>query len=154
MKLQLQRPHRSDVRLVLFYWLLAAPIIFFSYQRQYGVGRGVAGILYTILLDSGAVYLLVFGFLPLALARQNPLVLFAGLVGFVLADAHCYWLGYHLLFDPRPWQWSFLGMLSALVHHTQSYGCWAFCWPASGTLMCKSAFCKRRKPKRKASCAT
>ena len=94
MKLQLQRPYRSDALLVLIYWLLAAPIIFFSYQNQFGLGRAVAGILYTVVLDSAAVYLLVFGFLPLALARLHPGLLFAGLIGFALLDAHCYWLGY------------------------------------------------------------
>ena len=122
MKLQLQRPHRSDALLVLMYWLLAAPIIFFSYQNQFGLGRAVSGILYTVVLDSAAVYLLVFGFLPLALARLHPGLLFAGLIGFVLLDAHCYWLGYHLLFTSQPLQWSLPVILGSVMQHTQSYG--------------------------------
>ena len=73
MKWQLQRPSRSDLRLVLVYWLLAAPIIFYSYSRQYALGQAVAGIAYTIVLDSAAVYLLVYGFLPLALRRRLPI---------------------------------------------------------------------------------
>ena len=39
----MQRPQRSDLRLVLVYWLLAAPIIFYTYQREYGAGRGLLG---------------------------------------------------------------------------------------------------------------
>ncbi|SFQ65894.1 sensor histidine kinase [Hymenobacter arizonensis] len=122
MKLQLQRPCRSDLLLVGVYWLLAAPIIFYSYQHQTVVPRAIATILYTILLDSVAVYLLVFGFLPLALARLKPWALFGGLVLFVLVDAHCYWLGYHLLLDPKPLHWHFPVILNAVMQHTQSYG--------------------------------
>ena len=122
MKLQLQRPVRSDVLLVLVYWLLAAPIIFFSYQSQFGLARAVSGILYTVVLDSAAVGLLVFGFLPLALTRRHPLVILAGLLAFVVIDAHLYWAGYQLLFSPNPLQWSFPSILGAVMRHTQSYG--------------------------------
>ena len=122
MKLRLQRPGRSDILLVLVYWLLAAPIIYYSYQYEYGLMQAVAGILYTILLDSAAVYLLVFGLLPLALKRQNPVIILAVLTVFVVVDAHFYWLGYHLLFSAEPIQWSFLAILKAVMKHTQSYG--------------------------------
>ena len=122
MKLQLQRPGRSDMLLVLVYWLLAAPIIFYSYSHEYALGRAVAGILYTVVLDSAAVYLLVFGFLPLVLTRRNPLVLLAGLVGFVLIDAHFYWAGYQLLFSLQPLHWSFVSIFVSVMRHTQSYG--------------------------------
>lgn len=122
MKLSLQRPSRSDLLLVLVYWLLAAPIIFFSYSRGYALERAVAGILYTIVLDSAAVYLLVFGFLPLVLARRNPAVVLGGLMVFVFIDAHCYWLGYDLLFSSKPLHWHWLTLLNAVMKHTQSYG--------------------------------
>ncbi len=121
MKWQLQRPARSDVRLVLVYWLLAAPIILYSYSRQYASGVALAGIAYTIVLDSAAVYLLVYGFLPLALRRQHAGLLLLGLLGFVLVDAHGYWLGYHLVFG-QPLRWSVLSLLGAVISHTQSYG--------------------------------
>ncbi|MDQ2772168.1 MAG: histidine kinase [Bacteroidota bacterium] len=121
MKWLLQRPTRSDMRLVLVYWLLAAPIIFYSYSRQYALGPALAGIAYTIVLDSAAVYLLVYGFLPLALRRQHAGLLLLGLVGFVLVDAHCYWLGYDVLFG-HPLRWSVLSLLGAVISHTQSYG--------------------------------
>ena len=123
MKLQLQRPVRSDMLLVLMYWLLAAPIIFFSYSQQYVLGRALAGIGYTVVLDSTAVYLLVFGFLPLVLTRRNPLVVLAGLVVFVLIDAHLYWAGYEVLFRTgQTLHWSALRIFNAVLHHTQSYG--------------------------------
>ena len=123
MKLQLQRPSRSDGFLVLIYWLLAAPIIFFSYSHEYVLERAVAGIAYTMVLDSTAVYLLVFGFLPLVLTRRNPFIILAGLVVFVLIDAHFYWAGYEVLFRTgEPLHWSVLGLLNAVMQHTQSYG--------------------------------
>jgi two-component system LytT family sensor kinase len=122
MKLSLQRPSRSDMLLVLVYWLLAAPIIFFSYSREYELGRAVAGIVYTMVLDSAAVYLLVFGFLPLVLARRNPAIVLVGLVVFVLIDAHFYWLGYDLLFSSKPLHWRLPTILNAVMRHTQSYG--------------------------------
>lgn len=122
MKLSLQRPSRSDLLLVLVYWLLAAPIIFFSYSREYALGRAVAGIAYTVLLDSAAVYLLVFGFLPLVLARRSPVVVLGGLVVFVFIDAHFYWFGYNAIFSPDSFHWKLTGILSSVMRHTQSYG--------------------------------
>lgn len=122
MKLQLQRPSRSDGLLMLMYWLLAAPIIFFDYYHDYTLGRAVAGIAYTVALDSAAVYLLVFGFLPLVLTRYNPLVVFGGLVVFVIIDAHFYRFGYQLIFTSHLVQWKFDSMLKAVMQHTQSYG--------------------------------
>ena len=122
MKLQLQRPSRSDGYLVLVYWLLAAPIIFFSYSHEYALGRAVAGIAYTVLLDSAAVYLLVFGFLPMVLARRSPAIVLSGLLIFVLIDAHFYWVGYDLLFSTKPLHWRLPTILSAVIRHTQSYG--------------------------------
>jgi two-component system, LytTR family, sensor kinase len=122
MKLQLQRPSRSDMLLVLLYWLLAAPIIFYSYSRGYALGRAVAGILYTVVLDSAAVGLLVFGFLPLVLARRSPAIVLGGLVVFVVIDAHFYWYGYQAIFNPNPLHWNFQSLLNAVMRHTQSYG--------------------------------
>lgn len=120
--LPLLRPSRSDMLLVLVYWLLAAPIIFFSYSQQYALGRALAGISYTVVLDSAAVYLLVFGFLPLVLTRRSPAAIFGGLVVFVVLDAHFYWLGYQLIFNPGPFHWQFLSLLEAVMQHTKSYG--------------------------------
>jgi two-component system, LytTR family, sensor kinase len=122
MKLQLQRPSRSDMLLVLVYWLLAVPIIFYSYRHEHALGRAVAGIAYTVALDSAAVYLLVFGFLPLVLKRHNTLVIFGGLVLFVLIDAHFYWAGYGLLLGPKSLHWSGLNIMVSVMRHTQSYG--------------------------------
>ncbi|WP_035567857.1 sensor histidine kinase [Hymenobacter sp. IS2118] len=122
MKMQLQRPSRSDLLLVLVYWLLAVPIIVFSNQRTYGLERAVAGVLYTITLDSAAVYLLVFGFLPLVLRGRSPFILLSGLVLFVLIDAHFYWLGYRIVLGYQDFGWSPLVILSGVVRHTQSYG--------------------------------
>ena len=122
MKWQLQRPARSDLRLMLLYWLLAAPIIFYSNARSYGFERAGLGMCYTIVLDSATVYLLVFGFLPLALARRRAGLLFAGLVGFVVVDAHFYWLGYGLIFGRQDLHWHPLSILEAVLRHTQSYG--------------------------------
>jgi two-component system LytT family sensor kinase len=116
------RSYNSDVLLLVVYWLLAAPIIYSSYRHDFGVQRALAGILYTILLDSVAVYLLVFKFLPMALSRRNALVLLASVVVFVVLDAHFYLLGYQLLFSERALHWTAQEVLNAIIQHTQSYG--------------------------------
>jgi LytS/YehU family sensor histidine kinase len=67
------------------------------------------------------VYLLVYGFLPLALARFNPLAVLGGLVLFVLVDAHFYWAGYALILSSKPLDWSFLVILNSIIQHTRSY---------------------------------
>lgn len=122
MPFRFQRPSRSDALLLLLYWLLAAPIIGFSYYQRYGLPTAFYGISYTILLDTAAVYLLVFCFLPLALARWNPAIIFGALIGFVLLDAQLYQLGYWQIFSTTPFHWDAQGLLYAVMRHTQSYG--------------------------------
>ncbi|MBC6697014.1 sensor histidine kinase [Hymenobacter puniceus] len=122
MSFTFQRPSRSDLLLVLVYWLLAAPIIFFSYLQQFGLARAAPTILYTIGLDTLAVYVLVFGLLPLALGRRSPWVILGMLVVFVVLDAHLYWLGYSLLLSSEPLHWQASGILNLVMKHTQSYG--------------------------------
>lgn len=117
-----QRPSRSDLLLVLVYWLLAVPIIFYSYLSDFGLARAVSGILFTIGIDTLAVYALVFGLLPLALARRSLWVVLGALMVFVLLDAHLYLLGYAALLSDRPLQWQALGVLWSIMRHTQSYG--------------------------------
>jgi sensor histidine kinase YesM len=114
--------YRYDFLLLVVYWLLAAPIIFLSYQHDFHIHRAVAGILYTIVLDTAAVYLLVFRLLPLVLARRNVLIVLGSITAFVLVDAHFYWLGYGLLFGTKTPQWSIGHVLNAVIQHTQSYG--------------------------------
>ncbi|NVO83747.1 sensor histidine kinase [Hymenobacter terrestris] len=118
----IQRPGRSDLLLVLVYWLLAAPIIFYSYLQDFGLGRATTTILYTVGLDTLAVYVLVFGLLPLALSRSSPWVVLGALVMFIAIDAHLYWLGYWVLLDDKPLQWTPTLMLYTIMRHTQSYG--------------------------------
>jgi hypothetical protein len=122
MNLQFQRPGRSDIRLLLLYWLLAAPIICFSYYQEYGLPKALYGVSYTIVLDTAAVYLLVFCFLPMALARWNPAIIFGALIGFVIIDAHVYRLGYWLIFSSKPFRWDAENILYGVMRHTQSYG--------------------------------
>ncbi|SDX77460.1 sensor histidine kinase [Hymenobacter psychrophilus] len=117
-----QRPSRSDYLLVLAYWLLAASIIFFSYLQQFGLARAVPSILFTIGLDTLAVYVLVFGLLPLALLRRSPWIVLGALVVFVVIDAHLYWFGYWILLSDKPLQWSAPAILYTVMKHTQSYG--------------------------------
>ncbi|TGE10033.1 sensor histidine kinase [Hymenobacter fodinae] len=116
------RSYNSDLLLLVVYWLLASPIIYSSYRHDFGVERALAGILYTILLDSAAVYLLVFRFLPLALQRRNAVVVLASITVFVVLDAHCYLFGYQLLFSKHPLHWSAQEVLNSIIQHTQSYG--------------------------------
>lgn len=114
------RLRASDFRVIGLYWLLAAPIIGYSYVVQFSWQQAVPAILYNIVLDTGAVYVLVFVILR-QLATGRLLTGMLAFVGFAVGSGLLYFFGYNLiLHDFGPF--SFLRLLWGIMHHAQSYG--------------------------------
>lgn len=114
------RLRASDFRVIGLYWLLAAPIIGYSYVVQFSWQQAGPAILYNILLDTAAVYVLVFVILR-HLATGRLLTGLLAFVGFAVGSGVLYFFGYNLiLHDFGPF--SFLRLLWGIMHHAQSYG--------------------------------
>jgi len=117
----MQYPSRSDVLTTAVYWLIATPFILSTYVVEVGTSRAVAGMAYTLLLDTLAVYLLVFGLLPGLLMAGKRGKALLGLAVFLLGSAIFYQSGYALLFN-KPLHWTTLNLLASLLRHAISYG--------------------------------
>ena len=67
-----QRPSRSDLLLVLAYWLVVAPVLLLQYRADNGAGspRVLPELGATVLFDTATVTLRVGGLLPLLLGRR------------------------------------------------------------------------------------
>ncbi|WP_426493186.1 sensor histidine kinase [Hymenobacter sp. 102] len=119
--LRLPRPSRSDWFAIATYWVLATPFVLSSYVHEFGWMRGVGGMAYTIMLDSAAVYVLVFLIMPRALSgyqkRQALLLLVAFVIGSILLYGYGYYftLGQRLPTTVSGW------LIGVTIRHAMSY---------------------------------
>ncbi|MCA8831699.1 sensor histidine kinase [Hymenobacter pini] len=119
--MHLPRPSRSDWFAVAMYWLLATPFVMSSYVHEFGWLRAVAGMAYNIVLDSTAVYVLVFLILPKALSghqgRQALLLLVLFIAGSILLYGYGYYftLGQRLPVTVGGW------LIGVTIRHAMSY---------------------------------
>ena len=120
--LLMQYPSRSDLLTTAMYWLVATPFILWTYVAEFGWARAEVGIAYTVLLDTAAVYLLVFGVLPGLLDSRQRSRALIWLLGFLLGSAILYHGGYGLLLGKDAVRWTLVALLSGLLLHAKSYG--------------------------------
>ena len=118
----MQHPSRSDLLTIAVYWLVATPFILWTYVVDFGWARAAGGMAYTVLLDTAAAYVLVFGVLPGLLDSRRRSWALAGLLGFLLSSAILYHGGYGLLLGKDAVRWTLLSLLSGLLLHAKSYG--------------------------------
>ena len=117
----LSRPSRSDILTAAAYWPVATAVILPSYVHDFGWARALAGMTYTVLLDSTTVFGLVFGLVPLLLRpghRGRALLL---LLGFLLSSGILYSGGYALLLR-QPIVWGGMTLVAGIIRHAFSYG--------------------------------
>lgn len=115
------RLRASDFRVLALYWLIAAPVIGYGYVAQFGWRAGLPAILYTIVLDTAAVYVLVFVILRRLANGRRLLSSLAALLAFALGSGLLFFFGYRLLLHEYG-QFSFLRLLWAMMQHGRSYG--------------------------------
>ena len=118
----LQRPTRSDALTVAAYWLLATPFIIWAYAYQFGWALALAGMAYTIVLDTAAVYVLVYGLLPNALAARHWPRALALLPFFLAGSLLFYNYGYRLLLGQPAGNTLTTFVVGGILRHAMSYG--------------------------------
>ncbi|GAA4392648.1 sensor histidine kinase [Hymenobacter koreensis] len=121
MKTFVNRPQRSDVQVVAVYWLVALLIIFPSYVVEFGWLRSVAAMAYNMVLDTAAVYFIVFCFLPLVMQQRMRLVALLLIPLFLLLSGLLFKAGYDLILG-QTLPWTPTQLISSIIRHGQSYG--------------------------------
>lgn len=118
-----RRPSRSDVVLVIAYWLVVVPILLFQYQAdtRWPLVRLGPAVGATVLLDTAAVALLVGGLLPLFLSGRQWRGL-ALLPLFLVGSGGTYLGLYSWLFEHKPASLGGSQLLLGAVAHAKSYG--------------------------------
>ncbi|MGI4737614.1 MAG: sensor histidine kinase [Janthinobacterium lividum] len=116
-----RRLHRSDYLLTAAYWGLALLVILPSYVLQFGWSRAVGAMLYNMVLDTGAVFLLAFWLLPRFTQRGRLASTFLLAVAGLLLSGVLYQVGYAVLLG---WHniWTFPYLIRGVISHGQSYG--------------------------------
>ena len=117
-----QRPSRSDLGLVVAYWLVVAPVLLLQYRADNGAsfGQVLPEVGTTVLFDTATVALLVGVLLPLLLSRRRWLGL-ALLPGFLLLSGAGYLVLYGRLLGHLT-ELSGARLVLGAVAHAKSYG--------------------------------
>jgi hypothetical protein len=119
-----QRLTRSDVLLVLAYWLVVAPVLLLQYAADTKAAwlPKLPMVAATVLFDTGTVALLVGALLPLFLNRKRRLTLTLLLLpGFVLLSGWAYVTLYSGLLGHQV-DLSWTRVVLGAVAHAKSYG--------------------------------
>ena len=117
-----QRPSRSDLLLVLAYWLVVAPVLLLQYRADNGTGswQVLPEVAATVLFDTATVAVLVGGLLPLFLSRWRWLGL---LPFFLLLSGGTYLTLYDCFFGAAPHTaLNTTNIVLGAVAHAKSYG--------------------------------
>ena len=122
MKTFVNRPLRSDILVVATYWLVALLVIFPSYVLEYSLARAVAAMAYNIVLDTAAVYFIVFYFLPRVVEPRTRLAALLLVPLFLLLSGILYKVGYGLILPSYRTPWTLTSLVGSIIHHGQSYG--------------------------------
>jgi two-component system LytT family sensor kinase len=117
-----RRLHRSDYLLFATYWGLAMLVILPSYVLQFGWGRAVGGMLYNIVLDTAAVWLLAFWLLPRFAEAGRVASTLVLVVGALLLSGVFYQVGYAVLLQYPHRVWTLPFLVQGIISHGQSYG--------------------------------
>ncbi|UOQ53324.1 sensor histidine kinase [Hymenobacter cellulosivorans] len=117
----LARPSRSDLLTVAAYWPVATAVILPTYWQQFAGPRAMAGMVYTVVLDSAAVFAIVFGLLPNLLTPRYRLRALGLLLVFLLASGLLYNYGYSLILNQLV-PVSPLQLVHSIIRHAFSYG--------------------------------
>ena len=116
------RIQRSDYLVTAAYWVLALLFILPSYGLQFGWVRGGGAMLYNIVLDTAAVYFLVFMLLPRFLqGGQFASTLGLAVAGLLLSGV-LYGIGYDLILGEQHHAWTLSNFIGAILSHARSYG--------------------------------
>lgn len=121
MKPSLSRPLRSDLLVLVTYWLVAMLVIFPSYVLEHSLIRALAAMTYNIILDTAAVCFIVFYFLPRVLKPRTRWTALLTIPPFLLLSGVLYNAGYGLII-PSQSAWTLPTMISSIIRHGQSYG--------------------------------
>lgn len=122
MRTFVNHPLRSDLLVVATYWLVALLVIFPSYALEYPLASALAAMTYNVVLDTAAVYFIVFYFLPRVVEPRTRLAALLLIPFFLLLSGVLYKAGYGLLLPDHRLAWTPISLLTSIVHHGQSYG--------------------------------
>ncbi|GAA4015196.1 hypothetical protein GCM10022408_30670 [Hymenobacter fastidiosus] len=117
----LARPSRSDLLTAAAYWPVATAVILPTYVQEFGWGLALAGMTYTVLLDSAAVFAIVFGLVPNLLVPRYRLRALLLLLAFLVASGVSYAVGYGLILHQTV-HWGLMPLVGSIIRHAFSYG--------------------------------
>ncbi len=120
-KLRFEKPLKSDLIIILSYWILAVFFIFPMYFTQYSLTRAIFGMIFNIVIDTFIIMILIYLVLPFGLKSKNYWATI-GLVVIALSISMVFFkIGYGIILVEEV-NWNFMKLINGIIDQAQSYG--------------------------------
>ena len=120
-KLRFEKPLKSDLIIILSYWILAVFFIFPMYFTQYSLTRAIFGMIFNIVIDTFIILILIYLVLPFGLKSKNYWATI-GLVVIALTISMVFFkIGYGIILVEEV-NWNFMRLINGIIDQAQSYG--------------------------------
>jgi two-component system, LytTR family, sensor kinase len=120
-KLRFEKPQKSDLIIILSYWILAVFFIFPMYYEDYSMVRAIIAMLFNIAVDTSFIIILIYLVLPFGLKSKNYWATIS-LVAVVLYLSMIFFkIGYCIILEEKI-HWNFMSQINSIISQAQSYG--------------------------------
>lgn len=69
--LRFEKPYKSDLIIILSYWVLAVFFVFPMYYEENSLLRSIIAMIFNIVIDTGFIIILIYFVLPFGLKSKN-----------------------------------------------------------------------------------
>ncbi len=121
LNLQFEKPQKSDLIIILSYWILAVFFIFPMYYYENSLLRSILAMIFNIVIDTSFIMILIYFVLPFGLKSKNYWATI-GLVAMVLFMSMIFFkIGYCIILKEKI-HWNFMSQINSIISQAQSYG--------------------------------
>ncbi len=121
LKNNFEKPQKSDLIIILSYWILAVFFIFPMYYYENSLLRSIIAMIFNIVIDTSFIMILIYFVLPFGLKSKKYWATI-GLVAIVLFMSMIFFkIGYCIILEEKI-NWRFMSLINSIISQAQSYG--------------------------------
>ncbi len=121
LKNNFEKPQKSDLIIILSYWILAVFFIFPMYYDDHSLLQAIFAMIFNILIDTSFILILIYYVMPFGLKSKNYWATI-GLVALVFILSMIFFkIGYGIILDEEV-NWDFMRLINGIINQAQSYG--------------------------------
>ena len=121
LKNNFEKPQKSDLIIILSYWVLAVFFVFPMYYEENSLIRSIIAMIFNIVIDTGFIIILIYFVLPFGLKSKNYWATIGLVLMVLIMSMLFYKIGYCIILKEKI-HWNFMSLINSIVSQAQSYG--------------------------------